>query len=133
MYADRYRRFFRKNMIKYIKTGDCNPLIMKKIFLAAAYCILIAAPFFAKPKDGSISLAEIDRLIRETDYDAALSALYEFNVSHPERFEDMQRRIRKILKSLTSIPQPLRSFSTLWKMTPKTGKKYWQLSRSLSP
>ena len=66
---------------------------MKKIFLAAAYCILIAAPFFAKPKDDSLSLAEIDRLIRETEYDAALSALYEFNVSHPERFEDMQRRV----------------------------------------
>ena len=73
---------------------------MKKIFLAAAYCILISAPFFAKPKDGSLALTEIDRLIRETDYDAALSALYDFNVSHPERFEDMQRRIRKIIKKL---------------------------------
>ena len=123
MYADRYRRFFRKNMIKYIKTGDCNPLIMKKIFLAAAYCILIAAPFFAKPKDGSLALTEIDRLIRETDYDAALSALYDFNVSHPERFEDMQRRIRKIIKKLDLYTATASQLFDTVETEPENGEK----------
>ena len=91
---------FIKFEIESVATGDGNPFGMKKIFLAAAYCILFAAPFFAKPKNANRSLAEIDRLIRETDYDAALAALCDFSTSHPERFEDMQQRIRKIIKKI---------------------------------
>lgn len=96
---------------------------MKKIFLAAAYCILIAAPFFAKPKDDSLSLAEIDRLIRETDYDAALSALYEFNVSHPERFEDMQRRVGKIIKKLNLYTATASQLFDTVENDPENGEK----------
>ena len=96
---------------------------MKKLFFIALYCILIAAPFFSTPKGARRSLAEIDRLIQETEYDAALSALSDFIETYPERFDDVQRRSNRIFKTLDRYTATASQLVDTIENEPENGQK----------
>ena len=96
---------------------------MKKLFFIALYCILIAAPFFSAPKGARRSLAEIDRLIQETEYDAALSALSDFIETYPERFDDVQRRSNRIFKTLDRYTATASQLVDTIENEPENGQK----------
>ena len=104
---------------------------MKKPVFIALYCILIAAPFFSVPKGGSRSLAEIDRLIQETEYDAALSALYDFLETYPERFDDVQHRADRIFKTLDRYTAISLQLVDAIESEPENGRKILEIIAKL--
>ncbi len=96
---------------------------MKKPFFIVLYCILIIAPFFSMPKEARRSLAEIDRLIQETEYDAALSALHDFNEAYPDRFGAVQRRANRIFKTLDRYTAAASQLVDTIENEPENGQK----------
>ena len=82
----------------------------RKIVLSLAFTgILIIFPgkktqlcggvkVYAQEKD-DISLFEIDRLIRKTEYDEALRQLNLYIEKNPEKFDNAQTRIKRIMNA----------------------------------
>ena len=104
---------------------------MKKVFFIALYCILIAVPFFSVPKGEGRFLAEIDRLIQETEYDAALSALHDFFETYPERFDDGQHRADRIFKTLDRYTAISLQLIDAIETEPENGRKILEIIAKL--
>ena len=56
-----------------------------------------AAPFFPEDGGSTASLEQIDTLIKDTNYDEALEQLHSYITAYPERFDEAQKRIKKVL------------------------------------
>ena len=72
----------------------------RKIILISAVLIFLAAPsaFAQKSQEkDDMSLFEIDRLIRRTEYDEALRQLNIYIEKNPEKFDNAQTRIKRIM------------------------------------
>ena len=72
----------------------------RKIILISAIMIFLALPcaFAQKSQEkDDLSLFEIDRLIRLTEYDEALRRLNIYIEKNPEQFDNAQSRIKRIM------------------------------------
>ena len=72
-------------------------MMKRKIILISAVLIFLAAPsaFAQKSQEkDDMSLFEIDRLIRRTEYDEALRQLNIYIEKNPEKFDNAQTRIK---------------------------------------
>ncbi|MBP3708995.1 MAG: hypothetical protein J6I73_01090 [Treponema sp.] len=72
---------------------------MKRRFLTVFFFLFAIPAFFAQSaRDAVLSLAEIDALIEDTNYDAALLSLHDFIDVYPDMFDAAQKRVRHIMK-----------------------------------
>lgn len=74
----------------------------RKIVFILTFMILLINSVSGKPSKKSreekdLSLIEIDRLIRRTEYDEALKQLNLYIIQHPENFDNAQLRINRIM------------------------------------
>ncbi len=70
----------------------------KRLFCFIIAIFLFATCIYAQEKD-DMSLFEIDRLIRKTEYDEALRQLNKYIELHPDNFDNAQTRIRRIMNA----------------------------------
>jgi len=74
--------------------------------LATLFCSWIFAEGDAAPK----TLSEIDAIIKRTEYDDALSALHVYLTAHPDHFDRVQTRIKKIFRARNLYTQLAEQF-----------------------
>ena len=107
----------------------------KVIFLAILIFSLLAPPLFAekevKAETESISLFEIDRLIRRTQYDEALAQLNIYMKNHPENFDAVQTRIRRIMNARISYAELAEKLIHLIQTDPGNDKEIYELTSRL--
>jgi hypothetical protein len=66
-------------------------------FMLTLFMVFSVIPFFAEGGAEILSLAEIDTLIKDTNYDQALEQLHLYILEYPEQFDEAQKRIKKVM------------------------------------
>ncbi len=99
---------------------------MKKFF------ILFSVLFFAfSPCAFSQSLAEIDALINDTNYDQALILLNQYIIEKPDDFDSAQKRIKKILKARKDYASLANKLIDLIQTDPGNDKEIYEITSRL--
>ena len=105
---------------------------MKKNFFVLISVLFLFFSFngYAQ-KTEEISLFEIDRLIKDTEYDKALQLLNSYLKKHPENFDNVQVRIKKIMnvrKQYSALAEQL-----LWiiENEPENSQKIYEITEQL--
>ena len=86
---------------------------------------------FAKDKQESMSLFEIDRLIRKTEYDEALRQLNIYMDNNPEQFDNVQSRIGKIMNAKIRYSELAEELLDIIRNDPTNNKKIYEITAEL--
>ena len=104
-----------------------------KVFLCIAFGILLTVPCaYAQEKD-DLSLFEIDRLIRRTEYDEALRQLNIYIEKNPENFDNAQSRIKRIMHARTQYSILAERLIKLIQTDPGNNKEIYEITAQLEP
>ena len=103
----------------------------KKFFVLFSVCLLFFSFNVHAQKTDEISLFEIDKLIKDTEYDKALQYLNIYLKKHPENFDNVQFRIKKIMnvrKQYSALAEQL-----LWiiENEPENNQKIYEITEQL--
>ena len=102
-----------------------------KVFLCIAFGILLTVPCaFAQEKD-DLSLFEIDRLIRRTEYDEALRQLNIYIEKNPENFDNAQSRIKRIMHARNQYSILAERLIKLIQTDPGNNKEIYEITAQL--
>ncbi len=105
-----------------------------KILLCLTLVILLAAPcaFAQKSQEkDDLSLFEIDRLIRRTEYDEALRQLNIYIEKNPEKFDNAQTRIKRIMHARNQYSILAERLITLIQTDPGNNKEIYEITAQL--
>lgn len=105
-----------------------------KILLCLTFVILLAAPcaFAQKSQEkDDLSLFEIDRLIRRTEYDEALRQLNIYIEKNPEKFDNAQTRIKRIMHARNQYSILAERLITLIQTDPGNNKEIYEITAQL--
>ncbi len=113
----------------------------RKIVLKAAFSIFltiscVCGPFaqvpalYAQEKD-DLSLFEIDRLIRKTEYDEALRQLNIYIEKYPEKFDNAQSRIKRIMHARNQYSILAERLIKLIQTDPGNNKEIYEITAQL--
>ena len=102
-----------------------------KFFLCIAFGILLTVPCaYAQEKD-DLSLFEIDRLIRRTEYDEALRQLNIYIEKNPENFDNAQSRIKRIMHARNQYSILAERLIKLIQTDPGNNKEIYEITAQL--
>ena len=105
-----------------------------KILLCLTFVIILAAPcaFAQKSQEkDDLSLFEIDRLIRRTEYDEALRQLNIYIEKNPEKFDNAQTRIKRIMHARNQYSILAERLITLIQTDPGNNKEIYEITAQL--
>ena len=106
----------------------------RKIILISAIMILLASPcaFAQKSQEkDDLSLFEIDRLIRRTEYDEALKQLNIYIEKNPEKFDSAQSRIKRIMHARNQYSILAEKLIKLIQTDPGNNKEIYEITAQL--
>ncbi len=106
----------------------------RKIVLISAIMILLASPCaFAQQSQekDDLSLFEIDRLIRRTEYDEALKQLNIYIEKNPEKFDSAQSRIKRIMHARNQYSILAEKLIKLIQTDPGNNKEIYEITAQL--
>ncbi|MBR1638570.1 MAG: hypothetical protein IJ688_04205 [Treponema sp.] len=105
----------------------------KGIFLVILIFSAALMPLSAQKKEGSqtVSLFEVDRLIRRTEYDEALRLLNIYIKANPENFDAAQQRIKRIMNARINYAELAEKLIYLIQTDPGNDKEIYELTRRL--
>ena len=104
---------------------------IKRVFCFVISIFLIFYFFYSKPKDNSeqdLSLFEIDRLIRQTEYDEALKQLKIYIEKNPLKFDLAQTRIKKIMNARRDYSLLAQRLISLIQTDPGNSKENYEIT-----
>jgi len=110
-----------------------------KLFLCFTVLLILFSVSLlnAKSKNGStqeetdMSLYEIDRLIRKTEYDEALRQLNIYLENYPERFDNAQSRIKKIMNARKQYSILAEKLINIIETDPSNSKVIYEITAQL--
>lgn len=115
-----------------------------KFFLTLTVLFLLSTPLQAKAKKNAVieddiqieetddlSLFEIDRLIRKTEYDEALRQLNVYIANNPENFDNAQTRIRRIMNARKQYSILAEKLIDLILTDPNNNKEIYEITAQL--
>ncbi len=109
-------------------------MMKRKIVLISAIMIFLATPCAfaqkAQEKD-DLSLFEIDRLIRRTEYDEALKQLNIYIEKNPEKFDAAQTRIKRIMHARNQYSILAEKLINLIQTDPGNNKEIYEITAQL--
>ena len=82
-------------------------------------------------KTEEISLFEIDRLIKDTEYDKALQLLNSYLKKHPENFDNVQVRIKKIMNARKQYSALAEQLLWIIENEPENSQKIYEITEQL--
>ena len=106
----------------------------KVLFFLFLIFSLAFTPLFAQNNseaEEAISLFEIDRLIRRTEYDEALRQLNIYIKVNPDKFDAAQSRIKRIMNARISYAQLAEKLILLIQTDPENDKEIYELTSRL--
>ena len=106
----------------------------RKIILISAIMILLSSPcaFAQKSQEkDDLSLFEIDRLIRRTEYDEALRQLNIYIEKNPEKFDSAQSRIKRIMHARNQYSILAEKLIKLIQTDPGNNKEIYEITAQL--
>ena len=109
-------------------------MMKRKIILISAVLIFLAAPsaFAQKSQEkDDMSLFEIDRLIRRTEYDEALRQLNIYIEKNPEKFDNAQTRIKRIMHARNQYSILAEKLIKLIQTDPGNNKEIYEITAQL--
>lgn len=99
------------------------------------FCLLILFSFFSPciyaQTDDDMSLFEIDRLIRKTEYDEALRQLNVYIEKNPENFDNAQIRIKRIMNAKKQYSILAEKLIALIQTDPGNNQKIYEITAQL--
>ena len=102
-----------------------------KIFLCLAALFFLFSPcIFAQEKD-DMSLFEIDRLIRRTEYDEALRQINIYIEKNPEKFDSAQSRVKRIMHARNQYSILAEKLIKLIQTDPGNNKEIYEITAQL--
>ena len=102
-----------------------------KVILCLAFTVLLTVPcVYAQEKD-DLSLFEIDRLIRRTEYDEALRQLNIYIEKNPEKFDNAQSRIKRIMHARNQYSILAERLIKLIQTDPGNNKEIYEITAQL--
>ena len=105
-----------------------------KIILCSALLIFLTPVFLSAQKSqekDDLSLFEIDRLIRRTEYDEALRQLNIYIEKNPEKFDNAQTRIKKIMHARNQYSILAERLIKLIQTDPGNNKEIYEITAQL--
>ena len=102
----------------------------KIVFISAILIFLTSPCLFAQEKD-DLSLFEIDRLIRRTEYDEALKQLNIYIEKNPEKFDSAQSRIKRIMHARNQYSILAEKLIKLIQTDPGNNKEIYEITAQL--
>lgn len=109
-------------------------MMKRKIVLISAIMIFLALPcaFAQKSQEkDDLSLFEIDRLIRRTEYDEALKQLNIYIEKNPEKFDAAQTRIKRIMHARNQYSILAEKLIKLIQTDPGNNKEIYEITAQL--
>lgn len=109
-------------------------MMKRKIVLISAIMIFLATPcaFAQKSQEkDDLSLFEIDRLIRRTEYDEALKQLNIYIEKNPEKFDAAQTRIKRIMHARNQYSILAEKLIKLIQTDPGNNKEIYEITAQL--
>lgn len=105
---------------------------MKKNFFVLISVLFLFFSFngYAQ-KTEEISLFEIDRLIKDTEYDKALQLLNSYLKKHPENFDNVQVRIKKIMNARKQYSALAEQLLWIIENEPENSQKIYEITEQL--
>ncbi len=106
----------------------------KVLFFLILTFSLAFTPLFAQndtEAEEAISLFEIDRLIRRTEYDEALRQLNIYMKVNPDKFDAAQSRIKRIMNARISYAELAEKLILLIQTDPENDKEIYELTSRL--
>lgn len=106
----------------------------RKIILISAILIFLEVPcvFAQKSQEkDDLSLFEIDRLIRRTEYDEALKQLNIYIEKNPEKFDSAQSRIKRIMHARNQYSILAEKLIKLIQTDPGNNKEIYEITAQL--
>jgi len=103
----------------------------KRIRLFFLLATLFCTSFFAEGDAAPKTLSEIDAIIKRTEYDDALSALHVYLTAHPDHFDRVQTRIKKIFRARNLYTQLAEQFFDTLYNDPDNNEKLGALTDRL--
>ena len=102
-----------------------------KIFLCIAILFSLSVTCLYSQDDSDISLFEIDRLIRRTEYDEALRLLNIYIQDKPENFDNAQIRIKRIMNAKMQYSILAEKLIDLIQTDPGNNKEIYEITAQL--
>lgn len=103
----------------------------RKNILICTFLVFLTIPCaFAQEKD-DLSLFEIDRLIRRTEYDEALKQLNIYIEKNPEKFDSAQSRIKRIMHARNQYSILAEKLIKLIQTDPGNNKEIYEITAQL--
>ncbi len=90
---------------------------------------LFSLPLFSQAED--LSLREIDALIKQTDYDAALNALSSYMKKNPQNLDAAQRRVDSIMKARSYYTRLANDLLDVMEKEPENAEKKLAIIKEL--
>ena len=109
-------------------------MMKRKIILISAIMIFLTCPcvFAQKSQEkDDLSLFEIDRLIRRTEYDEALRQLNIYIEKNPEKFDNAQSRIKRIMHARNQYSILAERLIKLIQTDPGNNKEIYEITAQL--
>lgn len=108
----------------------------RKIVFIFTLLIFLSSETFARQNkrsegDNDLSLMEIDRLIRQTEYDEALKQLNNYILQHPQKFDSAQSRINKIMNIRAQYSQLAEKLIDMIITDPENSKEIYEIIAQL--
>lgn len=105
---------------------------MKKNFFVLISVLFLFFSFngYAQ-KTEEISLFEIDRLIKDTEYDKALQLLNSYLKKHPENFDNVQVRIKKIMNARKQYSALAEQLLWIIENEPENSQQIYEITEQL--
>ena len=102
----------------------------KRFFCFILLIVSFNCVFFAKDKD-SMSLFEIDKLIRKTEYNEALKQLNIYMENNPDQFDNVQTRISKIMNAKIRYSELYEEYVDVVLNDPTNDKRIYEITAEL--
>ena len=113
-----------------VKAYNCSDKLMILIFFSIFLLFAAILPVYAGgSRDQELSKA--DALIKEKEFDEAISILTEFSRNHPERFDEVQSRLRQIYKLREEFNRAAEELINTLLNDPDNNEKILELSTKL--
>lgn len=108
---------------------------MKKSLFFAVFLIFSCFSLFpietTKKDENSISMREIDRLIKETEYNQALEVLSQYIKDNPDKFDIAQKRISKIMLNRQKYNELASELVDILKNNPENNVAIYEITEKL--
>ena len=102
-----------------------------KNLLCLAFAFFLIVPFVSAKDSEDMSLFEIDRLIRKTEYDEALRQLNIYIEKNPENFDNAQSRIKRIMHARNQYSILAGRLINLIQTDPGNNKEIYEITAQL--